>query len=302
MSTTTVQSNLNPFGQATRFGQVGQNRLKAYLDHQAKTAQGKHASDRVVKNAFAQQSSHTPTFSWRNALGHFVKGVFKPIQHLIEKPLLSTALILGTMALSASVPVLLPVMVGAGLLFSTLQAGRGVYYAIDYAQKGEYTRSEKAFEDIGSGAFGIVSSAFGLKKAATEALSATKNIASAEAASEVAVMSQWQRVKTCFGLFTSKEGLIGLLKGLQQPVQFVIQNKDLILQGLNLQGFNLQSSWAAKPVELALTVLSRILISVLDYPTTHSGSVYYPPVLGIQDQSQDQRSAAAKQMYPFSLN
>jgi hypothetical protein len=291
MSATATTSSINHFGQTTRFGQVGQNRLKAYFD------QAKPAPERLLKTVVAQPASQQHSFSWHSALGHFVKGVFKPIQHLIEKPLLSTALILGTMALTASLPVLLPVMVSAGLLFSTLQVGRGLYNSITYAQKGEYAQSEKAFEDIGSGTFGIVSSALGLKKAATEALSATKNIASAEAASEVAVMSQWQRLKTCFGLFTSKEGLMGLLKGIQRPVQFMIQNKDILIQALNLQ-----APWAAKPVELALTVLSRILISVLDYPTTHSGTVYTPVGLRAQDNKSPQQRAAEKQMYPFSLN
>jgi hypothetical protein len=257
---------------------------------------------------------HTPKtrsdsqhFSWHNAVGHFVKGVMTPIRHLVEKPLLSTALILGTMALSAGVPVLLPVMVGVGLLFSTLQAGSGVYAAIDHAQKGEYAQSEKAFEDIGSGTFGIVSSALGLKKAATEALSATRNIASAEAASEVAAMSQWQQAKTCFGLFTRKEGLTGLLKGIQQPAQFVLENKDMLLQPFNLKSSCLKSSWAAKPVEVALSLLSRMLISVMDYPTTHHrGSVYTPSVLQAQTKQNSpesqQQQEAARRMYPFSLN
>lgn len=120
-------------------------------------------------------------FSVLRAAKETVKGIFRPISTLIHHPF-KTAFTLGaTIVLAAAAPITVPIMVAAGFGFGALQTAKGIRTALSEAAYGNYAASEKAFGNIGEGAFSIVSSLIGIRQAgaiAAEAKAARLSLSS----------------------------------------------------------------------------------------------------------------------------
>lgn len=94
---------------------------------------------------------------------HFVKGIISPIQTLISSPknlLIGAGTIIGTAALCAAFPPILPAMVAFGVLTGSFQIINGGYKAINAKTD---KQAEQAWENIGAGTFAIGTSAIGAK-------------------------------------------------------------------------------------------------------------------------------------------
>lgn len=94
---------------------------------------------------------------------HFIKGIISPIQTLISSPknmLIGAGTILGTAALCAAFPPILPVMVTFGVLTGSFQLLNGGYKAIKAKTD---KQAEQAWESIGAGTFALGTSAVGAK-------------------------------------------------------------------------------------------------------------------------------------------
>lgn len=104
---------------------------------------------------------------------------------MIKHPF-KTAFALGaTVALAAAAPITVPIMVAAGLGLGAIQTAKGVTTAIREAARGNYYASEKAFGNIGEGAFSVVSSLLGVRQAGAIAAEAKASRLSLTAAASV---------------------------------------------------------------------------------------------------------------------
>ena len=119
------------------------------------------------QNVSAQPVNPTQGFSVLRAARETVKGVFRPITTLVRHPFKSVFTLGATVALASAAPITIPLMVLGGLGFGGLQTARGIWLARQEYVSGNYAAAEKAFGDIGEGAFSIASSLLGVRSAGT---------------------------------------------------------------------------------------------------------------------------------------
>ena len=109
-------------------------------------------------------TSNDGKFSKKEAGKNFVKGVLSPLKAVVEHPIISIGTVAITGVACSLVPVITPVMsIGFGAL-SIFQLGKGVYNSINEYKKGNYDKSEKAFEQIGQGTMGTAASLMSVKR------------------------------------------------------------------------------------------------------------------------------------------
>lgn len=101
--------------------------------------------------------------SAKKGLKHFIKGVISPVEILFSSSkniLIGIGVIVGSAALCAAFPPLLPVMVAFGVTTGSWQLLSGGYKAM--AAKTD-KQAEEAWENIGAGTFAVGTSALGAK-------------------------------------------------------------------------------------------------------------------------------------------
>lgn len=150
--------------------------LKDTLTQQRGLLPPEWSQNRPQSSTFASQN-----FSVLRAVKETAKGIFRPISTLIHHPV-KTAFTLGaTLTLAVAAPITVPIMVAAGFGFGAIQTAKGIKTALSEAAHGNYAASEKAFGNIGEGAFSIVSSLVGIRQAgaiAAEAKAARLSLSS----------------------------------------------------------------------------------------------------------------------------
>lgn len=132
-----------------------------------------------------QEFSSDGVFSLKEAGKNFLKGIVAPIKTIVEHPIVSIATIATTGLACSLVPVLTPVMAIGFAAISVAQFTKGCFVAGHEYNKGNYDNSEKAFEKIGQGTFGIATSLLGIKQ-------------NAKIVQEAKVMQRMQKTKLPF--------------------------------------------------------------------------------------------------------
>ncbi len=97
------------------------------------------------------------------SLKHFAKGIISPIKMLFSSPksmLIGAGAVVGSAALCAAFPPLLPIMVAVGVTTGSLQFIKGGYKALTAKTD---KQAQEAWEDIGSGTFSVGTSILGAK-------------------------------------------------------------------------------------------------------------------------------------------
>lgn len=174
----------------------------------------------MENDSFVSQNSDASNdgkFTAKEAIKNFGKGILSPLKAMAKHPFITLGTVVGAAVLGSMVPVLGPVLAigfGAAAVF---ELGKGCFDAIKNYSSGNYDEAEKSFQKIGSGTFGVATTAIGMKasaKVVAEAkllkqtggtvLDAAQR---AEVASTIKSGGWVSALKENISLLTSKEGL-----------------------------------------------------------------------------------------------
>ena len=115
--------------------------------------------------------------SAKKSLKHFVKGIISPFTTLLSSPknlIIGAGAVVGSAALCAAFPPLLPALAALGVVTGSAQLASGGYKALTAKTD---KQAEQAWESIGSGVFSVGSSALGAKSSLKAAgVKETKNL------------------------------------------------------------------------------------------------------------------------------
>ncbi len=133
-------------------------------------------------------------FSLFTAAKEFLKGaIVRPIQTIIEHPILTLGAIGASAVAISAAPVLLPILVTGGLLYGGYKGAQGMGDAIHHFKNGDYDEAERSFGDIGEGVFAAATSATGIRAASSitaEAKVASTLGSATNAAERTAIMEK----------------------------------------------------------------------------------------------------------------
>jgi hypothetical protein len=181
------------------------------------------AKDNSDTTSFSEGAEKKERFSIFGAAKQFFKGTLRPIATMLKHPFMTAGALAATVAVASFAPVVIPIMVLAGLALGGKQILGGVKNAVSEYQAGNYGAAEKAFGDIGEGAFTFGTSALGVRtggaiaaearatnsalKTATTAADKVKAVeAGLDAAVKVRQGGWFNALKENVKLVTSREG------------------------------------------------------------------------------------------------